>query len=260
MGNVLVIANRKGGCGKSFTTASLAVGLARQDKKVLCIDLDNQHSLTVSMGINEPEKLDITITTMISDVVNKKYFDPTAGIIHHPEGVDIIPANNSLTCIELFLAPLVGREIVIKKYLDKIKHRYDYCLIDTGATLDLLTINALAAANGVIIPVPPKYLDARGLALLLHSIAEIREFINPCLKISGILFTMVEKRANITKKMIDAIEKAYGENIRIFKEHIPRSIRAAEACTTGKSIYSYDSDGTIAKAYDALAREVLEDA
>jgi len=221
MGKVLVIKNRKGGCGKSFTTASLGVGLARHGKKVLCVDTDNQHSLTVSMGVAEPDKLPITLSKVISDIINENDFDPTAGIIHHPEGVDLMPANNSLTGIDLALASVIGRETILRQYIEKVKPLYDYCLIDTCPTLDLLTINALAAADGAIIPVTPKYLDAKGLELLLKSIAQIRRSINPKLDICEILLTMVDKRANFTKKIISMINKAYGEQIRIFKEHIP---------------------------------------
>ena len=185
MGKVFVITNRKGGCGKSFTAASLGVGLARQGKKVLCLDMDNQHSLTVSMGVKEPDKLPVTITSVIGDIINKREIDPAAGIIHHEEGVDFLPANASLTGIEISIAPLVGREIIIRKYLSKVKHMYDFCLLDTSPTLDILTINALAAADSVIVPVTPKYLDAKGLELLLRSIADIREFVNPNLDIGG---------------------------------------------------------------------------
>ena len=191
MGKVFVITNRKGGCGKSFTTASLGFALARQGKKVLCIDMDNQHSLTVSLGVKEPDKLPFTIATAIQDIINKKEIDPMAGIIHHAEGVDLMPANNSLTGIELSIAPLVGREVIIRKYLKKVRPLYDICLIDTSPTLDILTINALAAADSAIIPVTPKFLDAKGLELLLKNIADIREDINPSLDICGILMTMV---------------------------------------------------------------------
>jgi len=185
---VYVITNRKGGVGKSFTVASLGVGLARQGKKVLCIDADNQYSLTVSLGVKEPDKLSVTLKTIISDIIAEKDIDPTEGFIHHPEGVDLMPANNSLTGIELALATLIGRETILRQYIERVRHLYDYCLIDSGPTLDMLTVNAHAAADGIIIPVTPRYLDAKGLELLLKSIAQIRKFINPRLDICGILF------------------------------------------------------------------------
>jgi len=257
MGKVLVISNRKGGVGKSFTVGSLAAGLARQGKKVLCLDCDNQYSLTISMGIAEPDKLMVSLTTIISDIINEKDTDPAAGIIHHEEGIDLLPANNSLTGIELALAPLIGRETILRQYLDKVKPLYDYVLLDTAPTLDLLTINALAAADSVMIPVAPKFLDAKGLELLLKSIAQIRQHINPKLAICGILLTMVDKRTNLTKDVIHMIEAAYGERIHIFKDHIPHSVRAAETSATGQSIFTHDPNGKVAMAYASLAWEVL---
>ena len=260
MGKSIVITNRKGGCGKSFTAASLGVGLVRQGKKVLLLDADNQHSLTVSMGVSEPDKLPVTLATVIADILDEKDFDPTAGIIHHAEGVDIMPSNNSLTGIELALAQLIGRETILRQYIEKVQPLYDYILIDTCPTLDLLTINALAAADSAIIPVAPKFLDAKGLELLLKSIAQIRKFINPGLTIDGILLTMVDKRPKFTKEIIGMINEAYGEKIRVFAEHIPHSVRAVEASATGKSIFTHDPNGTIAAAYAALAEGVLENA
>jgi len=258
MGRTIVITNRKGGCGKSVTTASLGVGLARQGKKTLLIDTDNKHSLTISMGVAEPEKLPVTLTTVISEIIAKRDFDLTAGIIHHAEGVDLMPANDSLTGMELTLAPLMGREIILRKYINKVKPLYDFILIDTCPTLDVLTINALAAADSAIVPVCPKFLDAKGLELLLKSIANIREDINPNLAICGILLTMVDNRTNFSKEIISVIKEAYGEEIRIFKDSIPHSVRAAESSATGKSIFSHDPNGRVAAAYAALTGEVLE--
>ena len=258
MGKTIVITNRKGGCGKSFTAVSLGVGLARQGKKVLLLDTDNQHSLTVSMGVAEPDKLQVTLTNIIQDIIAERDFDPMAGIIRHEEGVDFLPANNSLTGIELALATLIGRETILKQYIEKVRSLYDYLIFDTCPTMDMLTINALAAADSAIIPVTPKYLDAKGLELLLKSIAQIRKHINPNLEVRGILLTLVDKRANFTKEIISMIEQAYGGSIHIFKEHIPHSIRAAETSATGKSIFTHDPSGKVAAAYEALVLDVLE--
>jgi len=260
MAKVIVITNRKGGCGKSVTAENLGVGLARHGKKTLLIDADNQHSLTVSMGVTKPDKLTVTLSTIISDTIEKKDFEPTAGIIHHEEGVDILPANDSLTGMELTLAPLMGREIIMRKYINKVKPLYDFILLDTCPTLDILTINALAAADSALIPVTPKFLDAKGLELLLKSIANIREDINPNISICGILLTMVESRTNFSKSIINVINEAYGEEIHIFKDYIPRSVRAAEASATGKSIFTHDPNGQVAMAYNALAKAVIENA
>jgi len=260
MGKIIFIGARKGGVGKTMTAVSLGVGLVREGKKTLIIDTDSQHSLTVSLGVKEPEKLTITLSTVMSHIINETDFDPTAGIINHLDGVDLLPANSSLTGIELALAPLIGRETVLRQYAEMVKPHYDYILIDTPPTLDLLTVNALAAADSVIIPVVPKYLDAKGLELLLKSIAQIRRQINPNLSIAGILLTMVERRTNFTKEIISLIENSYGGRIRIFGEHIPRSVRVPESTAQGISIFSYDPAGKVAAAYAALTKEVLSDA
>lgn len=257
MGKTIFIGARKGGVGKTMTCASLGIGLARAGKKTLVIDADSQHSLTTSMGIAQPDKLPVTLATVMVNLVNEINFHPTGGIIHHSEGVDILPSNSTLTGIELSLAPLIGRETILRQYIEKIAPLYDYILIDTAPTLDLLTINALAAADSVIIPVCPKYLDALGLEQLLKAVAQIRRQINPTLSIEGILLTMVDRRANFTREIMALIENSYGSNIRIFAEHIPRSIRAAETSARGMSIFSHDPNGKVAAAYAVLVEEVL---
>ena len=257
MGKTIFIGARKGGVGKTMTTASLGVGLAREGKKTLVIDTDSQFSLTVSLGVKEPDKLPITLSTVMNSIINETDFDPAAGIIHHSDGVDLLPANSSLTGIELALAPLIGRETVLRQYIEMVKALYDYILIDTPPTLDLLTVNALAAADSVIIPVVPKFLDAKGLELLLKSIAQIRRQINPALSIEGILLTMVDRRANFTREIISLVENAYGGEIHIFGEYIPRSVRAAESTAQGVSIFTFDPNGKVAAAYQSLVREVL---
>jgi len=260
MGKTIALSNMKGGVGKTMTAASLGVGLARHGKSVLCIDADAQHSLTVSFGVPEPDKQTITLSTMMSNIISETDFDPMTGIIHHADGVDLLPSNNTLAGMEVALAGLIGRETVLRQYIEKVKPLYDYIILDCAPSLDLLTINALAAADSVIIPVVPRYLDAKGLELLLKSIAQIRRQINPTLTIGGILLTMVDKRANFTREIISLVENAYGDNIRIFGEHIPRSIRASESTAQGVSIFTHDPNGKVAAAYAALVREVLSDA
>jgi chromosome partitioning protein len=260
MGKTIFIGARKGGVGKTMTAASLGFGLAREGKKTLIIDMDSQHSLTVSLGVTEPNNLSVSLANVFNSIISETKFDPLEGIIRHSEGVDLLPANSSLTGIELALAPLIGRETVLRQYIEMVKPMYDCILLDTAPTLDLLTINALAAADNVIIPVTPKYLDAKGLELLLRSIAQIRRAINPNLEISGILLTMVDRRTNFTKDIIALVENAYGGKIHIFSEHIPHSVRAAETTAQGISIFSHDPSGRVAAAYAALTREVLSDA
>jgi len=254
---IIAVANMKGGVGKTMTAASLGAGLVKHGKRVLCIDADPQHSLTVSFGTPEPEKLSFTLSSMMLNIVNEVDFDSSIGIIHHHDGIDLLPSNNTLASMEISLAGLIGRETILRQYIELLKPSYDYIVIDCAPSLDLLTINALAAADSAIIPVVPRYLDAKGLELLLKTIAQIRRQINPNLSIEGILLTMVDSRANFTKDIISLIEMTYGESIRIFCESIPRSVRATESTAQGVSIFSYDPNGKVAVAYSALIKEVL---
>ena len=260
MGKTIAVSNLKGGVGKTMTAASLSAGLARQGKSVLCLDADSQHSLTISFGITEPGKLPVTLSTLMTHIINETDFDPVAGIVHHSDGIDILPSNNTLAAMEIALAGLIGRETVLRQYIDMVKPLYDYIIIDCAPSLDLLSINSIAAADSVIIPVVPRFLDAKGLEMLLKSIAQIQRQINPTLSIEGILLTMVDRRANFTRDIIALIEKTYGAKIRVFGEHIPRSVRASESTAQGVSIFSYEPNGRVASAYAALTMEVLSDA
>jgi chromosome partitioning protein len=257
MGKVIAVSCLKGGVGKTMTAASLSVGLAKQGKRVLCLDTDVQHSLTISFGITKPDKLAITLSSIISNLIKEVDFAPETGIVHHSEGIDLLPSNNTLAGMELALVGQIGREAVLQRYIKMVMPLYDYIIIDTAPTIDLLTINALAAVDNVIIPVVPRYLDAKGLELLLKSIAQIQHQINPQLLISGILLTMVDKRANFTKNIITLVENTYGGQIRIFKEYIPCSIRVSESTARGVSIFTHDPDGKVAAAYATLTGEVL---
>jgi chromosome partitioning protein len=257
MGKTILVAARKGGVGKTTTSVNLGIGLARMGNKVLLIDADSQHSLTASLGVREPEKLTVTLASVISEIIGEREINTKAGIINHSEGVDFLPSNSTLTGIELQLAPLISRESILRQYIEKVKQEYSYIIIDTAPTLDLLTINALAAADSVIIPVCPKYLDTLGLEQLLKAVAQIRRQINPTLAVEGILLTMADRRTSHTREIVSLVENAYGGNIRIFGEHIPRSVRVAEASAEGMSIYSFDPRGKVAAAYESLVREVL---
>ena len=258
MGKVLAICSRKGGVGKTTTAVSLGASMSRHGKSVLIIDADSQHSATVSLGVAEPDKLAVTLATIMQGIIMEQDIDPLQGIITHSEGISLMPSNNGLAGIEVALAPIIGRETVLRQYIEKVRNLFEYVLIDTAPTLDLMAVNALAAADSVIIPVAPKFLDAKGLELLLKSIAQIRKQINPNLGIGGILMTMVDKRANITKGIIEMIEQAYGESLKIFKDSIPHSVRVVESSATGKSIFEHDPNGRVAMAYTSLTKEVLE--
>jgi chromosome partitioning protein len=259
MGKTIAIASRKGGVGKTTTSVSLAAGLARSGKSVLVLDCDPQHSATISLGVKEPDKLANTLATEMLAIVNDTDTDPTAGIVHHKEGVDLLPSNNALSGVELVLVQSIGRESVLRQYVDKVRERYDYIVIDCNPNLGLLTLNALAASDSVVIPVVPKFLDAKGMESLLKTVAQVKRQINPTLAIGGILLTMVDRRANFTREIISLVKDTYGGKIRIYNEAIPRSVRVGEASASGGSIFSYDPKGKAAAAYSKLVEEVLGD-
>lgn len=190
-------------------------------------------------------------------IIDDEPLDPLEGIIHHPEGVDLLPANIELSGLEVRLINAMSRESVLRTYINGVRGEYDYILIDCMPSLGMLTINALAAANSVIIPTQPHYLSAKGLELLLRSISKVKRQINPKLLIDGVLMTMVT-RTNISKEITATVKSAYGQKIRVFDTEIPHSIRAVEASAEGKSIFAYDKNGKVAVAYEQLCREVAE--
>jgi len=253
---IIALTNQKGGVGKTTTTVNLGIGLAREGKRVLLVDGDPQGSLTISLGIKNPDELMETLATAMSAEINDLELPVDSGIIHHSEGVDLMPANIELSGIELSLFNAMSREMVMSNVLNRLRKNYDYILIDCMPSLGLMTINALAAADSVIIPSQANFLSTKGMNLLLRSISRVRRQINPKLRIDGILFTMVNNRTNNARAIISAMRTAVGENIRVFKTEIPRSVRAEEATEKGKSIYLYDKNGSVAQAYTDLTKEV----
>ena len=253
---VIAITNQKGGVGKTTTTVNLGVGLANSGKSVLLIDADPQGSLTVSLGIKNPDELDVSLATVMGAVIEDEMLPEDAGIIHHEEGVDLLPSNIELSGMETGLFNIMSREYVLRNYIDTVRKNYDYILIDCMPSLGMMTINALVASDSVIIPSQPSFLSTKGLNLLLHSINKVRRGINPGLKIDGILFTMVDNRTNNAKDIIESMRSNVGHNIKVFNTEIPHSVRAAECSLTGESIFSHDKSGKVAAAYEALTKEV----
>ena len=257
---VIVVTNQKGGVGKSTTCENLGIGLAMEGKKVLLVDTDPQGSLTISMGWQQPDELPTTLSTLMQKAMNDQPIQPGEGILHHAEGVDLIPANIELAGLEVALVNSMNREKMLKQVLESAKREYDYILLDCMPSLGMLTINALAAADTTLIPVQAQYLSAKGLEQLLQTVGKVRRQINPKVKIEGILLTMTDSRTNYGKQIDTLIRQAYGSKIKVFDQTIPRSVRAAETSAAGKSIFQHDPKGKVAEAYQSLAREVLVDA
>lgn len=255
---VIALTNQKGGVGKTTTAVNLGVCLSKQGKKVLLVDADAQANLTMSLGYPRPDDLPISLATIMQDIIDDKPFDVQKGILHHSEGVDLLPSNIELSGLEVRLINAISRERVLTTCINEVKKNYDYVLIDCMPSLGMLTINALAAADSVVIPTQPHYLSAKGLELLLRSVSKVRRQINPHLRIDGILMTMVMPRTNISKEVTALVRSAYGQNIKVFDAQIPHSIRAVEATAQGKSIFAYDKGGKVAAAYEQFGKEVVD--
>lgn len=256
--NVIALINQKGGVGKSTTTVNLGVGLAKQGKKVLLIDADAQANVTMSLGYTRPETLPITLPNIIEDIIDEKPFDAEQCILHSVEGVDLLPSTIELAGYEAEIINAKNRERVLKTFIDKVKMKYDYVLIDCMPSLGMFPINAMAAADSVIIPTQPHFFSAKGLEQLLRSVSKVRRQINPKLRIDGILMTMVMPRTNSSKEVTASIKSAYGQKIKVFDAQIPFAISVVDASAAGKSIFAYDKRGKAAAAYEQFSKEVAD--
>ena len=289
---IIAVVNQKGGTGKTTTTENLGVGLALEGKKVLLVDTDPQASLTVSLGNPCPDDLSPTLSDLMGKIMMENPITPDEGILHHPEGVDLVPSNIELSGMEVALVNAMSRETILRQYLDTVKQNYDYILLDCMPSLGMLTVNALAAADNVLIPVQAAYLPAKGLEQLLgtinkvkrqinpklriegilltmvdsrtnyskgleqllQTVQKVRRQINPRLKIEGILLTMTDSRTNYSKDISNLIRESYGGKLKVYKTDIPRSVRAEEISAEGTSIFKHDPKGKVAEAYKILTK------
>lgn len=251
------VSNQKGGVSKTVSSVNLGIGLARQGRRVLLVDIDPQGSLTASLGYPQPDQMEVTLAALMAKVIADEPIEPGEGILHQGEGVDLVPANIELSGMEVTLVNTMSRETILREYLKTVKDSYDVIILDCTPSLGMLTINALAAADEVLIPVTPQYLSIKGLEQLIRTIARVKRQINPGLKIGGILIAMADMRTNYTKDIIQLLHETYDGRIPIFNSIIPMSVRAAETSAEGKSIYLHDPSGKVAEAYAVLTKEVM---
>lgn len=257
---IMAVVNQKGGTGKTTTCENLGFGLAMEGKRVLLVDTDPQGSLTIALGHPRPDEILVTLTDLMAKVIQDQPIGPREGILTHEEGIDLIPANITLSGMEVSLVNAMSRETVLRQLLEPLKNQYDYILLDCMPSLGMLTVNALAASDQVLIPVQANYLSAKGLEQLLQTVSKVKRQINPKLRVEGILLTMVDYRTNFAKEISALIRDTYGSRLKVFESDIPRSIRVAETSVEGVSIFKHDPGGKVADAYRSLTKEVLANA
>ena len=256
---VIAVANQKGGVGKSTSVFCLGAGLARKGKKVLLVDVDPQGDLTKMLGVRTPHELPVTLSSLLNDVVSQvddSSPQTDAAILHHAEGFDFIPANRTLSAVEVNLVNVMSRETVLRRLLDGVKKNYDYVLLDCRPSLGMLVINALSAADQVLIPVQADYLAAEGMTELVGTVQAIKRQINPKLRIGGIFLTMANE-TNFRREIISSVRETYGSQLPVLNAVIPATVRLAEISTADRSIFQHDPKGKAAAAYENLTKEVL---
>jgi chromosome partitioning protein len=232
--------------------------LARQGKKVLLIDADPQGDLSKCLGITNPHELTNTLSTAMNGIINQSPIDPLSVIRHHDEGVDFIPANSELAALEVTLVNAMEREYVLQDFLKAIKENYQYILIDCRPSLGLTVVNALTAADSLIIPVQAHTLAADDMDGLFKTVGSIKVRKNPDLRIDGVVMTMVDGRTNLARQTVRNVRERYGRIITVFDAEIPYAVKAAEVPGMGQSIFQYDPNGKVARAYEMLTKEVIE--
>ena len=254
---IIAVANQKGGVGKTTTTFNLGVGLARKGKRVLLVDCDPQGDLTICCGYQDNDEIETTVATIMQKVIADEEIGVYEGIIHQPEGVDLLPANIELSSMDLQLVSTMNRERILSIYLNSVKNNYDYILIDCMPSLGMITVNAFCAADSVIIPVQAQYLPLKGMTQLTKTIGKVQRQLNPKLVIDGIVLTLVAENTRLAQRTEQNIRECYGGSIKVFDSRIPVAVKCAEISVVGKSIYSYDGNSKVARAYENLTKEVL---
>lgn len=255
---VIAITNQKRG-GKTTTGVNLGAELIRQGKRVLVIDADPQGSLTISLGIKNPDKLNLTLANVMQRIVEDKELTSGFCLLKTEEGIDLMPSNIELSGIEIRLVKEMSRERVLKTYVDTVRSKYDYIIIDCMPSLGMMTFNTLCTADSVIIPIQPEFLSVKGLDQLLSIINRVRKHINSNLKVNVLLITMVDVRTRLGRGFISVIRRDYGKSPGVFNTVIPMSVKVKEATVNGVSVFNHDEKGKVAEAYQSLTQEVLLD-
>ncbi|HEY4528905.1 MAG TPA: ParA family protein [Luteimonas sp.] len=249
MARIIAIANQKGGVGKTTTAVNLASALAQTPKRVLLVDLDAQGNATMGSGVDKRELSASTCDVLLEDV------EAAAAVVRAPEGFDLMPGNTDLTAAEIELMDSEGREQRLKRALDALRPKYDYIIIDCPPALSLLTLNALTAADSVLVPMQCEYYALEGLTSLLQTIDALKQKVNPALEIEGVLRTMFDVRNNLANAVSAELVEHFGD--RVFRTIVPRNVRLAEAPSHGQSIVGYDRTSRGAIAYLGLAGEMI---
>ncbi len=249
MARVIAVANQKGGVGKTTTAVNLAAALAATPKRVLLVDLDSQGNATMGSGIDKHDVAHTTCDVLLEEVA------PRDAIFSNDEGVDVMPGNTDLTAAEITLMNEEGREQRLKRALASVRENYDFIIIDCPPALSLLTLNALNAADSILVPMQCEYYALEGLAALMQTIEALRQKLNPQLEIEGVLRTMFDVRNNLANEVSAELVAHFGE--QVFHTVIPRNVRVAEAPSHGQSIIGYDRASRGGIAYMGLAGEIL---